>query len=190
MSATTSAHLPERVYSKTVLTGELFGFPRSCLTYPLTPLVRTEGSGTFRLNPIFCNTLCRSGNPPWTLGFERDRPRPDGNPSRLSSHPETTRRIWMTRTATTHLPLPSRESAGVRGSRPQRESSSASRTKVSTGQNGSGLRAKILQHPCLDQGAHCRPLDPASLSLVAGKKRPCITDGKKPLTQLDAPTAS
>jgi hypothetical protein len=30
------------------------------------------------------------------------------------------------------------------------------------------IHAGVSRPPCLDQGPHCRPLDPASLSLFAG----------------------
>jgi hypothetical protein len=32
------------------------------------------------------------------------------------------------------------------------------------------IHAGVSRPPCLDQGPHCRPLDPASLSLFAGGK--------------------
>jgi len=37
---------------------------------------------------------------------------------------------------------------------------------VSSQARADGIRAGVSQPPCFDQGAHCRPLDPASLSLL------------------------
>ena len=53
----------------------------------------------------------------------------------------------------------------------RRSSHSRVHPDVATDVNGSGetrervtvgLRAKMSRHPCRDQGAHCRPLDPRS----------------------------
>jgi hypothetical protein len=69
----------------------------------------------------------------------------------------------------------------------RRSSHSRVHPDVATGVNGSGetrervtvgLRAKMSRHPCRDQVAHCRPLDPASLSLLPETQRhePLTTD--------------
>ena len=72
------------------------------------------------------------------------------------------------------------QTSGSAARQQRRSSHSRVHPDVATSVNGSGerrervtvgLRATMSHHPCRDQGAHCRPLDPASLSLLPEMQR-------------------
>ncbi len=58
--------------------------------------------------------------------------------------------------------------------------------KAPAGCSGPGILAGISPHPCGDQGAHCRPLDPAPKELSEGKKH--VTElARTPVSSHGAP---